>query len=128
MKQKIFIPYELAVIAKEKGFNEPCFGAYQERFANWSLHIMPFDNIDPWKDLIYAPLYQQMVDWFREKHKIVIELQLDQTSNIKFCIAITKWNGFADFEKIEIPLDVWGLYRDYNEGLNCAIEEAFKLI
>ena len=26
--EKLFIPYELAVIAKEKGFDEKCFGLF----------------------------------------------------------------------------------------------------
>lgn len=85
----LFIPYELAIIAKEKGFNEPCLAMYSQ--PEWSKEVIltwqlegsilgpddgPFYNAEgvPLKQNKYvaAPLYQQIVDWLREEHKIHI--------------------------------------------------------
>ncbi len=65
----LFIPYQLAVMAKEKGFSESCFAEY----VQW-------DGSTPWINIYQdgnpedtqnytkeceAPLYQQIVDWLR---------------------------------------------------------------
>lgn len=67
-----------------------------------------------------APLYQQVVDWFREKHELRISVDFDK--------AVNKWFG-----KINGPLvrDILGFTDDKNthyEALTKAIEEALKLI
>lgn len=107
----LFIPYELALIAKEKGFNEPCF-AYYSSFDNqikfFNTDILDFGGIkfqSAHKQL--ALLYQQIVDWFWFKHDLVIGL--DYTTD---CWVVAK-NRNALFE-----------FGD----LDKAIEEAFKLI
>ena len=82
MKEQ-FVPYEIAIKLKEKGFNEPCISKYEE---NYLCQDEGFDICldDTWltnKKLnrsigkcIAAPLWQQVIDWFREKHQIEIVL------------------------------------------------------
>ena len=67
---------------KEKGFNEPCIGS----FNIWDTFIR--DTYDPAGTLfintsfrvikneesVAAPLWQQVIDWLREKHIAIIEL------------------------------------------------------
>lgn len=106
MKQ-LFLPYELAVIAKEKGFDEECFGYYLQEI----LHIKPkygFGNI------LNAPLYQQIVDWFREKHNIWIYITFGSEY-----LSVWKIKGNGNKEGYEV---------DYYKAFNKAIEESFKLI
>lgn len=67
----LFIPYELAVIAKEKGFNDYCLNAYNDRGK------MPYSdkhckNSSLLNGFVAAPLYQQIVDWFMTEHKLQV--------------------------------------------------------
>lgn len=133
--KNLFIPCELAVIAKEKGFDEPCLAIYQK---NKHLFLGECHGFNMGYD-IYAPLYQQIVDWFREKHKLHI------------CVDFDKLKDNDDAPDIELYSfrinEVWSEGKDwsdyrygfkhimvrhkqlsYYEALNKAIEEAFNLI
>jgi hypothetical protein len=61
-----FIPYEQALALKGLGFDELCFGWYNER---QTLLWFTQDNFWPDRDEAecIAPLYQQAFRWFREK-------------------------------------------------------------
>jgi len=69
MKNKEFIPYEQALELKELGFDEPCFGW----FASDKTLIK---EVIEKTDFTLAPLYQQVVEWLRQKG-IIIELIVD---------------------------------------------------
>lgn len=71
----LFIPYELSLLSKEKGFNEPCLAKY----TGCNIHGLPpksiwmkqscnKDLIDDTFGCISAPIYQQIIDWFETKH------------------------------------------------------------
>ena len=72
--EKEFIPYEQALELKELGFDEPCFAQYKKYdvgdatldigFSKNEI-IMKFHKLSKFCS---APLYQQVFDWFREKH------------------------------------------------------------
>lgn len=145
----LFIPYELAVIAKEKGFDEPCimfyeknndelkFGINDDYWGDYSVFIKwNSKNKKPWKpfcEVIAAPLYQQIIDWFYDK-KIVINL-IHTEFNYWFCtitVDYTKTHigsgNFSFFDKqIRIENNFKCFINKY-EALNKAIEEAFILI
>ncbi len=87
----LFLPYELAVIAKEKGFNEPCLAVF---FYHKNFKMCPdlWDNDNPchntitntqyykednYGDLVTAPLYQQVLNWLRISHSIKIVLDAE---------------------------------------------------
>jgi len=115
----LFIPYELAVIAKEKGFDEPCLGWYFKKLDNkeFILCLGEAHKSNLKNTAILSPLYQQIIDWFREKHKISVEpyslLKTAKTFHTIYRIQKLVYKG----------------YRDFNyKTLNKAIEEAFKLI
>ena len=76
--EKQFVTYIIALKLKELGFDEECFGWYgiNKEFifpANNTLHSA---NSKMSNSLIKcsAPLWQQVIDWFREKYDIVIEI------------------------------------------------------
>lgn len=126
---KLFIPYELAVIAKEKGFNEPCF-AFYDNMGDVCLEIkQPYEKIIGIRNghltnEVSAPIYSQIIDWFREKHKIHIRvLMIDDWDSWIFRIDTD--GGMTPI--IEL---IWNgkEYESYYEALNKAILEAFKLI
>jgi hypothetical protein len=121
--EKLFVPYLLALKLKEKGFGlaiggrsvEPCLGGYSNL---QELHIRRVDFQSDLDGFCLAPNYQQVVDWLREKHDIVIYVKY--FSN-KFCGILAsiskKQNVVLDAEK-----------SDYYQSFNKAIEEALKLI
>lgn len=132
--EKLFIPYELALIAKEKGFDEPCFGLYKgdqviSVGGHWGMkigHSMVTNTMEFADDEILAPLYQQIVDWFREKHRIdiyhlpVAKLHNDSEDQYAFHIFSHKYGCCVGPNSARSP--------HYYKLLNVAIEEAFKLI
>jgi len=62
---KDFIPYEQALALKELGFNEPCFGLYAPPCKD--VFLQHYGLLSA-KEQALAPLYQQALRWFREKH------------------------------------------------------------
>ena len=125
----LFLPYNLALLAKEKGFDEECLARWENFSDSWNNYsmwggiseiekeeenfkLLLTENLleNYYKNVIKAPLYQQVIDWFREKHGI----------------------QFAEFPwKIGNPVR-YGLHRngEFLGGfeLDKAIETAFKLI
>ena len=71
MKQE-FIPYEQALEIKELGFDEPCFGFYDESlyFPNNENQYGTFCNQKLDTSSCSAPLYQQAFRWFRKNHNL----------------------------------------------------------
>lgn len=118
----LFVSYEIAKLLKDKGFNEECLGTW----CNY--HLQLIDNpkfIKKNKKFVgkhlnmfcSAPLYQQVIDWFREKHNIHISL-----------------NQHVNYYKPWLDLNnkLIGLHCDittsYYQALDKAIFEAIKLI
>lgn len=133
----LFVSYELAIKLKEKGFDEPCF--MYENDSERSLYNYEYDiflnDKQNLSSFIKIPLYQQVVDWFREKHNIHINInpQADSTKdsgfkpNGKYCGTIDDVTiGKEMFNTDTIQLIPVG--DNYYSALNNAIEEALKLI
>lgn len=151
----LHVPYELALLAKEKGFDEYCFmvwskwtGAYfNNEILLHEYRLIYFRNLSPYQyethekrnselpytfDCIAAPLYQQLVDWFREKHNIFIKIDNflleDNTVDYDYCIC--KCDADIDEKgnmRYLIDYDVNRSFTYYG-ALTQGIEEAFKLI
>jgi hypothetical protein len=90
----LFVPYELALLAKEKGFPQNVgsgLAAYDKTQDGtvW-LHTGGAYPVG----LLVAPLYQQLVDWFESK-KILINVERNPYG---------KWTGVIvnDFDKKHI--------------------------
>jgi hypothetical protein len=66
--EKEFVTYEQALLLKELGFGEMCFGFYRSPI----LELMHCKNSEPWmgNTVVAAPLKQQAFRWFREKYGI----------------------------------------------------------
>ena len=74
---ELFIPYEESVELKELGFDEPCFGFYDESlyFPNNENQYGTFCNQPLDVPSCSAPLYQQAFRWFREKYGLRFFIQ-----------------------------------------------------
>lgn len=109
---KLFVPKEIARLLKEKGFDFQCMACYDklDMLSTYSESIFVTKNYNTSGYVCSAPLYQQVIDWFRSVHKIkIIESQY-----------------FSDTK------DFWYVkhYQDIVEydSLDQAIEGALKLI
>lgn len=117
----LFVPYEIAIVAKSQGFNEPCLAYYERQqlsnIVEYSNSKLRQENLINGQCL--APIYQQLIDWFRDKHNLHIEVfhQLRPANNVVYGIKIgSNTGGIQDG------------FNNYYEALNKALEEAFKLI
>jgi hypothetical protein len=78
-----FVPYEQALALKELGFNEPCFGNYNNLtgttrffFGKTNEGCIVWNKVPGTNDIvtsnetILAPTFSQAFRFFREKHKL----------------------------------------------------------
>jgi len=73
--EKLFVPYEIAVLAKENRFDEDCLAFYLGNTPTLWFHNDPENEGYKFGDIstdLEAPLYQQLVDWLWLEHKILI--------------------------------------------------------
>lgn len=128
--KKLFVPYEIALKLKEKGFNEPCCAKSYELDKDKDEKMIHYGSVNfpqLWnssvvndtRPLISIPMYQQVIDWFRNTHKIIIEARPLNT--------LDWWDALIYNEECERICRDAG-YKTYYEALTKAIEEALKLI
>lgn len=140
--KKLFAPYEIAIQLKEKGFDEPCIAEYvngflmnhmqftveeEDRDSDWSTYTNSHTNWTRTKDRVVcsAPLYQQVVEWLREKHNKVIEVSLYyKDSKDSWTYEIMEYG----IHKTYSTINKHKTHKTYNQALNEAINEALKLI
>jgi len=120
----LFVPYELAVKLKEKGFDEECLG-YFDVDKGYTLGYYLCYREESFNSFlsegIAAPLYQQVLDWLREKHDIHIELPTGGHPK-KYYVFVHKMDGGWIYEGNNQK------EFDYYDGLEAGINEALKLI
>jgi len=137
--EKLFVPKEIAELAYDHKFDWECFTFWN---SDGDLQITPKENGDDIKypgddkfdrycnyygglsnvqndiELFGAPTYQQLVDWFEEKHNIFIEVR--KLNDNKWCYQVY---GPLNGDMIHVP-GIEIKYEAYNE----AFKEASKLI
>ena len=93
--------YEVALALKELGFNEPCMKHVQgntfdvvSTSVNECVPVLA-DNFNAKTDCVSLPLWQQVTDYFRTKHDIVIELTRFEHRDtiVEWVYIIEKWDG-----------------------------------
>lgn len=133
----LFVPYETALKLKEKGFDERCFGHYVEpcliHLLNDEALFVETAILKPKNFVIInAPLYQQVIDWFREKHNLHFEIKVeDYVSEPSYYWSI--FGKYKDMLHIRCLMNsgdkfTQDRFKSYYEALIKAIEEALKLI
>lgn len=123
----LFLNKELSLIAKEKGFDESCFGYFSPDFKLFSdISCDPSCNSDLVNSNfqeIAAPLYQQIIDWFREEHSIIIQPTYKGDNDNG--IAVFYADIISNFKEEDLS-DEKSYF--YYPALDEAITEAFELI
>lgn len=120
MKEQ-FIPYDLALKLKELGFNEECLGWYSG-LGSFSLGSEIVKRFYLHETSCLAPLYQQVFDWFMEKHNLhaVIYNVIDETKEL-WDFDIIDEEG--EEEEYEIPL-----FNTYKEARTVALEKLIEIV
>jgi hypothetical protein len=124
--KELFVPYEIAVKLKEKGFKVDCFGYYwhdsnNELRASKPILAVNWNDNDEYNKDTSAPLWQQVIDWLREEKEINFEVHYFGgfgSDNYEFKI-ITK-EGKAIW--------VGNKNKSYHSSRQQAIEKALELI
>lgn len=129
--KELFIPYVLAVLAKDFKFNEICLGYYSDikklyltddenGFKNSNLSI---SNRIRKENLIAAPTYQQIVDWFRKYHNIEIGSPVTKQKDKG-----TFYGGYLKrIDANNFGKSYGSNFKTYYSAYDKAIEDAFNL-
>jgi hypothetical protein len=134
----LFVPYDIALILKNKGFDEICFRAYRNTDGEKLLMATSewtnsgnghYEKVEGY---CAAPLYQQVIDWFREVHKIHILIWsfdhgYDMNREHRY-VPIIDYDLFKALKPSQYPPEPKEEYTDYYEALTAAINHAITLI
>ena len=127
MKEQ-FVTYEIAKKMKGFGFNEPCLAVYYDKeFKTYGSDFFKIAvpsgivlNENLTGDTIAAPLWQQVIDWLREKHKI----EVTQTPSIELEKGFFQFNITRDKPHNED----FESGKTHNKAREAAILKALELI
>lgn len=150
MEDKL-IEYTTAVLAKEKGFNEPTVNHWERGIdgAGWGLFNSPgfilkndeltLTYINETNDEICgefsAPTQSLLAKWLREIHNIHIEINAE--TDFKYTFSIEKWNWYENEKCNRVGSLVLGktfwdtksnLFDTYEQAYEKGLQEALKLI
>ena len=133
----LFVPYDLAVKLKEKGFDEYCLRESDHLkecdIKKNNCGICPLHNIlcsypdciiDKTKTVVKIPLYQQVIDWFDSKHNINIWVDCSNKREWIWTINFIEKGDYIQSDDEDFDEH----YNSKYESLIKAIEEALKLI
>lgn len=137
MKEQ-FVPLSIAEVLKQRGFNEPCMayvytgdtGNNVDRYVYGSSTPEGKIKCDDWNkyDMSYSlPLWQQVIDQFRKKYNIIIEVQFlggltKETAQYIFTVWVGEEYGIENDDSTQD----WS--NNYEEVRQKAIEYALSLI
>ena len=139
--EKEFVPYEQALVLKELGFNEECFIFWTNnpKYKGDNIQLCVTDGIHGYspnsisfkqdflrEGEILAPTFSQAFRWFREKHNLFHEIQIDRTAEPKFCFDIFQYEHFGNYE--EIRIGEWYLYRTQEEAELECLKELIEIV
>lgn len=127
--KKLFVPYEIALKLKQLNFDEECIALFDkdgEISGVEYIDIIHLNGIRQ-KDLTYhyptlAPLYQQVIDWFREKHNCSVGVTSVFENS---CIGCSKISSFLPHCNVDYYDEE---HDDYYRCLNFAILKAINII
>ena len=75
--EKEFVTYEIGLMLKELGYNEPCFKVYDEKGF-----LQDEDVMDKLKLIkVLAPLWQDAIDWILEEHNLFISFMIEDNKD-----------------------------------------------
>ena len=89
MIKERYVNFEVATLLRNKGFNEPCRGVYEEKILRINT-LCDWFNSD-FSEYVSAPTQAMACDWIEEKYGIFIQINRDnQYYEGHEVIAVTK--------------------------------------
>lgn len=135
MKEQL-ISFKTAKLAKEKGFDEPCYDCYNPhgmQFSNgWCEYIhdndieIPFDNKGIKEKDVLAPTQSLLQKWLREKHKIAVMIFLGVGA--KYGYTINNLSAMDIFEDVRTRSYHNPDFDSYENALEEGLLNTLKLI
>jgi hypothetical protein len=133
-----FVNYNQALKLKELGFDESCVGFYQLEYGEIRPCMVDDDEqyrLTGWrtcknseipKQYTSAPTFSQAFRWFRDTHNMFHEIQIDRTTEPKFCYAVFHYEHYGNYE--EIRIGDWSLYRTYEDAELACLENFLEVV
>lgn len=124
----LFVPYELAVKLRDKGFNVACLATIdQTDFIHIKGTKYPVRGAMCYMEYP-APLWQQVIDWLREEKKIIILIEHNCT-NYQFCLSENYDVHLANDRQYDFDEYDWTRgFGNYYSALQSGIEKALEII
>lgn len=98
--EKEFCTYTQALRLKAIGFDEPCFGYYVlERNGDYKLYDKC--EVKTYFTYIEAPTFSQVFRWFREKHKLYVNIE-SQKNEMGFWGYVTNSTDYLHDVEVKI--------------------------
>ena len=116
--------YEVAKLAKEKGFDVPTFGYYRIATEDW----YRTDVYDDWNDSTIrysAPTQSLLQRWLREEKNIHIEI-IATASGYYWCISKTNGTSMTDRDVLNRGTNDGGCFDTYELALEDALAYSLK--
>lgn len=137
--QNQFCSYEIALKLKELGFNEPCFGYKLRKDSPLSFSLMVGTDTNlltnskfDVEDAVCIPLWQQVIDWFREKHKYSVSIHVDEDnstpSDIKYWYCINSFFEVPNNKIVREGIEEVDNFSSFEEAREQVILKAIELI
>ena len=111
-----FVPFELAVKLKEKGFREKCIAYYWEKINEHTPSFVVEDNMPEdgicildlisehnkaeWSPFIDAPTISQVLKWLKEEKKLHIGIS-PQWKYMIYDMRRRPWRGLSDIQNYD---------------------------
>lgn len=112
-----YVSFEVAKLLKEKGFNEPCYTCYlNKELSHYDYLSTNFELIN---DVISAPTLQMVMKWFREIHKLDIDVSIEYKNSKKvYYYSILKKTVIRDIDCLHSETN----FDSYEEAAEAAIK------
>ena len=128
-QKEAVVSLQTAKLAKEKGFHWYVntlynLGTFMECPDQFGTPPEKDDWNDKHEDYQSAPTLAFLQQWFRDKHKVFIEVSVDQTTQPKYAFEICHYTK-GDWHKVESDVN-WSLYRTYDSALEVALNVALR--
>ena len=126
MKEQ-FATREISEILKSKGFDEPCYAHFRDNDKEPTMLSTGIAGVKySWieESPILAPLWQQVIDWLRDKHFIYTEVEKTNFKNDDFLVKVRRYNKNDRLCKAS----KYDSFRTHSFAMEQAIIKSLKLI
>lgn len=124
--KKEFVNPEQALMLKELGFSEECFGYYKsgDKMLFREFHCYNFDYVEHLSIYFAAPLYQQAFRFFREKFKISGEVCIEANHRND----PNKWMFSITYLEINTYSHSKMTYPSYEEAQSACLDKLIEIV